>query len=70
VTWLLNDPFTALALGILAVTGLLLAALAALIAASASVLRRRRGHIEALIDATRENMPDHVPDAWVKEHGR
>jgi ABC-type phosphate transport system permease subunit len=32
--------------------------------------RSRRRDIEAFIDATRENMPDHVPDAWVKEHGR
>jgi hypothetical protein len=29
--------------------------------------RARRDGIEALIDATRETIPDHVPDAWVKE---
>jgi hypothetical protein len=32
--------------------------------------RARRDGIEALIDATRETIPDHVPDAWVKEFRR
>jgi len=33
------------------------------------LLRRRRGRdMEALIDATREGIPDHVPTAWTEEY--
>ena len=47
---------------------LAVAAAAAASCVSASVLRRRRdGGIEALIEATREDMPSHVPDEWTDE---
>ena len=43
--------------------------LAILVVLGAGAIARRRGggDIEALIEATRETIPDHVPDAWTKE---
>ena len=50
---------------------LVLAALAILTgtiaAAALRYMLRPDGDIEALIDATRETTPDHVPDAWIEE---
>ena len=47
------------------------AAAVAVIAEEAAYRRRaRRDDIEAILNATRETIPDHVPDAWVKECGR
>ena len=49
---------------------LVLAALAILtgtIAAAALRYMLRPDDLEALIDATRETTPDHVPDAWIEE---
>ena len=49
--------------------------LAALFAVGVAIYREdrrraRHGDIEALIDATRETIPDHVPADWVKEHNQ
>jgi len=45
--------------------------LGVLIVLGAGAIARRCGEndsdIEALIEATRETIPDHVPDAWTKE---
>jgi hypothetical protein len=67
-----GDPFTAFILAITAVVWVLLGGAAILCVTAAVLQRRRTRDMEALIDATREDMPDvlHVPDEWVKEHGR
>lgn len=69
---LATDPFTALILAVVAAIWLAAAAVAAPCAIAASVLRRRRAasDMEALIEATREGIPDHVPDTWVEEFRR
>jgi hypothetical protein len=68
---LATDPFAALIVAIAAVLWVVLAAAAVLCVTAARVLHRRRARdMEALIDATREQLPDHVPAEWVKEHGR
>ena len=56
---------------LIGVAALCAAAAVAVIAEEAAYRRRaRRDDIEALVDATRETIPDYVPDAWTKEFRR
>ena len=64
VTWL-GDPLTLLVLTVIAFFWLLIMAGAGL----GWLLRRRHARdMEAVIDATREDIPNHVPTAWTKEY--
>ena len=67
----MNDPFTAFIGAFVAFFWLVIAIVAGLCCAASRVLRRRRARaMEALIDATRKDIPDHVPTAWTEEFRR